>query len=204
MLIRTPLAVLLRRQPRLLLGCVFFGVGIAFLVLADLGLPPWDVLHQGLDEKLPLSYGVVTIVVSAIVLLAVIALREPIGMGTVINVVVIGFVIDGVFAIMDTPDSLALRILLMLSGPALIAVGSGLYLGTRLGPGPRDGLMTALHRRGVPIWLGRTCIEGTVFVVGIVLGGTIGAGTVWYLVSIGPMVQLALRRLAMGPDRDPA
>ncbi|MEZ5100781.1 MAG: hypothetical protein R3C15_13480 [Thermoleophilia bacterium] len=201
MLIRTPLRVLLARQPRLLLGCLFFGVGIAFLVLADLGLPPWDVLHQGLDEKLPLSYGVVTIVVSAVVLLVVIALREPIGWGTVINVVVIGFVIDGVFAVVDTPGSLGLRVLLMLAGTVLIAIGSGLYLGTRLGPGPRDGLMTALHRRGVAIWLGRSVIEGTVFVVGIVLGGTIGIGTVWYLVSIGPLVQLAMRRLALGPDR---
>lgn len=192
--------MLLARQPRLLLGCLFFGVGIAFLVLADLGLPPWDVLHQGLDQKLPLSYGVVTIVVSAVVLLVVLALREPIGWGTVINVVVIGFVIDGVFAVMDTPGSLGPRVLLMLAGPVLIAIGSGLYLGTRLGPGPRDGLMTALHRRGVAIWLGRSVIEGTVFVVGILLGGTIGVGTVWYLVSIGPLVQLAMRRLAMRPD----
>ena len=184
----------------MLAGLVSFGAGIAFLVTADLGLPPWDVLHQGLDERLPLSYGTIVIVVSVVVLAIVLALREPIGIGTVLNIVVIGLVIDGILALLDTPGSLAARILLMLSGPALIAVGSGLYLNVHLGPGPRDGLMTALARRGWRIWVGRALVEGSVFVAGVLLGGTVGVGTVYFLVTIGPMVHVAMRRLYVPPD----
>ncbi len=177
------------------LGLVLFGVGLAFLVAGDLGLPPWDVLHQGIAENSPLTIGVASIAVSVAVAVVVIALHEPLTLGTLINIVVIGLTLDGVLAILETPDSLALRLLLTIAGPPLVAFGSGLYLGVRLGPGPRDGLMTALMRRGVPAWAARWGIEATVFGAGVALGGTIGPGTIWFLVSIGPLVALALRYL---------
>ncbi|MFQ5425548.1 MAG: YitT family protein [Gaiellales bacterium] len=199
MLTQLPAEVFAARLPRTLLGNVIFGTGIAFLVAADLGLPPWDVLHQGLSRHLGLPIGITSIIVSFAVLAIVVSLREPIALGTLINIVVVGLTIDGVLALLQTPSSLTLRVPLMLSGPALVALGTGFYLGSRLGPGPRDGLMTALARRRVPIALGRWTIEATAFVIGVVLGGTIGIGTIWFLVAIGPLVALALRVLELPP-----
>ena len=195
MLAGLPPAVFARRLPRMVVGLVLFGVGLAFLVAGDFGLPPWDVLHQGIAEKSPLSIGVASIGVSVAVAIVVLAFREPLTLGTVLNIVVIGLTLDGVLVLLETPSSLGLRVLLTLAGPPLVALGSGLYLGVCLGPGPRDGLMTALVRRGVPAWAARWGVEATVFVAGVALGGTIGFGTIWFLVSIGPLVAVALRFL---------
>lgn len=192
-----PVAIQIRRLPRLLIGLVVFGVGIAMVVLGDYGLPGWDVFHQGLSERLPITIGTAVILVGLVILAALLLLREPIGVGTIANVFVIGVAVDATLAIFDEPSSWALRALLTLAGPLVIAVGSGLYLGVRLGPGPRDGLMTALARRGVTVWKARFSVEALAFGIGVILGGTIGWGTVWFLLSIGPAVQIALRLLSL-------
>lgn len=190
-------------MPRLLVGLWVFGVGIALILMGDFGLPPWDVLHQGLEERTSLSIGTAIIVVGAVLVLAMLALREPIGIGTVANVVVIGIAVDTTLRMFDDPTSTATRIAFTVCGPAVIAIGSGLYIGVHLGPGPRDGMMTALGRRGVTIWKARLGVEAGAMVVGVILGGTVGFGTVWFLISIGPLVQIALDRLSL-PTAEPA
>ncbi len=192
-----PLATQLRRTPRLLLGLVLFGVGLAMCVLGDYGLPPWDVFHQGLSFETPLTIGTAVIVVGAVLLIAIIWLREPIGLGTVANVFVIGLAIDGTLWLFDEPSNAVLRVALTITGPLLVGVATGLYLGVHLGPGPRDGIMTALARRGVPLWIARFGLEAVVFVIGVILGGRVGWGTIWFLVAIGPAVQWSLARLSL-------
>ncbi|NNL13744.1 MAG: hypothetical protein HKO82_08675 [Acidimicrobiia bacterium] len=192
-----PIAVQLRRTPRLLLGLILFGIGIALIVLGDFGLPGWDVFHQGLSEKTPISIGTAVILVGAVIIGVLLVLREPIGLGTIANMLVIGLAMDATLFLFDEPSSLWVRTTLTLTGPVVVAVGSGLYLGVRLGPGPRDGLMTALARRGVTLWKARFTVEALALAIGYSLGGTIGWGTVWFLVSIGPLVQIALRFLSV-------
>lgn len=190
------------RLPPLLAGLVCFGVGIGMMVQADLGVPSWDVLHQGLSEQLGPSIGTFNVIVGAVLLVCFWPLGERIGLGTVMNVVVIGPVVDLFIALVDTPDALVGRWLLMLGGPVVVGIGSGLYIGAGLGPGPRDGLMTGIARRGHQIWRVRTAIEITVVVVGFAMGGTLGAGTVWFAISIGPLVQFFLGRLTFLPAID--
>ena len=192
-----PISTQLRRTPRLVLGLVVFGIGIAMIVLGDYGLPGWDVFHQGLSEITPLTIGTAVIVVGAVLIVAMLVLREPIGLGTVANMLLIGLAIDATLFVFDEPSSWWARAALTLTGPVVVAVGSGLYLGVRLGPGPRDGLMTALARRGITLWKARFAVEGLALASGYLLGGTIGWGTVWFLVAIGPMVQIALRFLSV-------
>jgi uncharacterized membrane protein YczE len=167
------------------------------IVLADYGLPGWDVFHQGLAEQTPLTIGTAVILVGAVLLLAMLVLREPIGVGTIANVIVVGLVLDAVLWVFDEPASVAVRVALTLTGPIVVAIGSGFYLGAGLGPGPRDGLMTALGRRGITIWKARFGIEAAALIGGMLLGGTVGWGTVWFLVVIGPTVHFFLDRLAL-------
>lgn len=197
-----PVATQLRRTPRLLLGLVLFGVGIALFVLGDFGLPGWDVFHQGLSEKTPISIGTAVILVGAVILLALLWLKEPIGLGTIANVIVIGLAMDATLYLIDDPTNTWVRTSLTLVGPFVVAIGTGLYLGVRLGPGPRDGLMTALARRGVTVWKARFAVEALALTAGYFMGGTVGWGTIWFLVSIGPAVQIALRFLSVpyAPD----
>lgn len=192
-----PVALQMRRIPRLLVGLVVFGIGIAMIVLGDYGLPGWDVLHQGLSKQLPITIGSAVILVGLAILVGLLILREPIGVGTIANVFVIGLAMDATLATFDGPTAVPVRVGLTLTGPLVVAVGSGLYLGVRLGPGPRDGLMTALARRGVTLWKARFTIEALAFGAGLALGGTVGWGTIWFLVSIGPAVQIALRFLSV-------
>jgi uncharacterized membrane protein YczE len=192
-----PVAIQLRRTPRLVLGLVLFGVGIAMIVLGDFGLPGWDVFHQGLAEKTPLTIGTAVIAVGAVILILLLWLREPIGIGTVGNVILIGLSVDATLFLVEDPTNIWVRAALTLSGPLVVAIGSGLYLGVRLGPGPRDGLMTALARRGVTLWKARAVVEALALTAGYLLGGTVGWGTIWFLVSIGPAVQIALRLLSL-------
>lgn len=196
-LIRPGVVTTIRYLPRLVLGLFLFGFGIGLIVLGDYGLPPWDVFHQGLAENTPLTIGGAVVVVGAVLLLALVMLKEPIGVGTIANVLIIGPAIDLTLWLFDEPGSFAGRISLTLVGPLVVAVGSGYYIGVGLGPGPRDGLMTALGRRGAPIWLARFGIESTVLVMGILLGGVVGFGTVWFLLVTGPAVHFALRRLTV-------
>jgi len=197
-----PVAKQLRRTPRLLLGLVLFGIGIALIVLGDLGLPGWDVFHQGLSEKAPISIGTAVILVGAVIVVVLLWLKEPIGLGTIANVIVIGLAMDATLFLIDDPTNTWVRVTLTLTGPLVVAVGSGLYLGVRLGPGPRDGLMTALARRGVTLWKARFVVEAVATTAGFFMGGTVGWGTVWFLISIGPAVQIALRFLSVpySPD----
>lgn len=194
-----PASALPTRLPPLLLGLVFFGVGIAMMVQADLGLPSWDILHQGLSEQLGPSIGTFNVLVGAVLLVLFWPLGEKIGLGTALNVLCIGPVVDITISLLDTPDSLLLRWLLMLGGPVVVGIGTGLYIGSGLGPGPRDGLMTGIAKRGIDVWKARTGIEVSVLVVGFILGGTLGVGTVWFAVSIGPLAQFFLKRLTFLP-----
>ncbi len=172
---------------------------MALLIRSRLGNMPWDVLHQGLARHLHHSIGTVTIVVGAIVLLLWIPLREKPGFGTVSNVVVIGISVDAALALLPATGSLPLRALLAGAGIALNAVATAAYIGARLGPGPRDGLMTGLVRcTGGSVRLVRTVIEIAVVATGWELGGTLGIGTVLYALAIGPLVQILLPRLSVG------
>ena len=184
-----------RRLPGLLLGLTLFGNGMGLMVVAELGLSPWEALHQGISIHTPLTIGIAGILTGFIVLLAWIPLRQRPGLGTVLNIMVVGLVIDGTLLVIETPEPLVARLALMLGGIVIAALGSGIYIGMRLGPGPRDGLMTGLARRGLSIRLARFLIEGSVLLVGWLLGGTIGLGTVAFAVLIGPMVQFFLERV---------
>jgi uncharacterized membrane protein YczE len=191
-----------RRVPRLLLGLVLCGLGIASMVAGDLGLGPWDVLHQGVAERTGIPIGTVTIGVGAMVMLLWLPLRERPGLGTLSNVVLIGVVIDLTLLWLETPDSLLLRGLMMAAGPVLFGIGSGFYIGAGLGPGPRDGVMTGLAKRGLPVAGVRTTIELSALGVGWLLGGTAGLGTIVFAFGVGPVVHWALPRLATA-DRRP-
>ncbi len=191
-----------RRLPRLLFGLVLCGWGIAAGVASDLGLGPWDVLHQGLAVRTGIPIGMMAILVGVVVLGLWLPLRERPGLGTVLNVLVIGIVIDVTLLWLTTPDSLVARSGLMLAGPLLFAIGSGFYIGTGLGSGPRDGLMTGLARHGWPVGVARATVEISMLIVGYLLGGTVGVGTVLFALTIGPLVHWFLPRLAM-PDADP-
>lgn len=198
-----------RRVPRLVAGLVLCGLGIAFMVAADLGLAPWSVLDQGISDRMGIPIGTVSIMVGAVVLLAWLPLRERPGLGTILNVLLIGLTIDAALVVLDTPESLAARLAYLAIGALLWGPGSGLYIGAGLGPGPRDGLMTGLAARGVgSIRLVRTGIELTALAVGWLLGGSVGLGTVVFAVTIGPNVQFFLPRLtvaarAPAPAGDP-
>lgn len=186
-----------RRLPRLVVGLVLFGIGIALMVRADLGLSPWDVLHQGVAGRTSLTIGMVSVLTSFVVLLLWIPLREHPGIGTVLNALVIGPVVDLTLWLVPPVDPIAVRWGLMLAGPLVVAVGSGFYIGAGLGPGPRDGVMTGLARRGLPVGTVRGGIEVTVVLLGWLLGGTVGLGTVVFTIGIGPLVHLLLPRLAI-------
>ncbi|MFE5818727.1 YitT family protein [Streptomyces sp. NPDC056479] len=194
---------LIRRLSQLYVGLALYGASSALLVGAGLGLEPWNVLHQGIAERTGLTIGVVSIIVGAAVLLLWIPLRQRPGLGTVSNVFVVGIAMDGTLAVLPEAHSLAVRIPLLLAGILLNGVATGLYIAARFGPGPRDGLMTGLHRRtGRSIRLMRTAVEIAVVVTGFALGGTVGVGTVLYAVSIGPLAQLFLRVFAVPQASD--
>jgi uncharacterized membrane protein YczE len=199
--------VLLRRLGQLYAGLVLYGVSMALMIEAGLGLDPWDVLHQGVAERTPLTIGQVTIVVGALVLLGWIPLRQRPGVGTISNVVVIGLAVDAALVLLPAPEDLPWRLGALVAGVLLNAVATAAYIGARLGPGPRDGLMTGLVRRtGRSVRLVRTAIEVTVLTLGWLLGGTVGLGTALYALSIGPLVHVLLPRLTVPepPLPDPA
>lgn len=183
------------RAVRLAIGLVLFGVGLSLVILGDFGLPPWDIFHQGMAEQTWLTIGTAMILVGVVLLVILLFLKEPLGIGTVANVLAIGLVVDVSLELGGNPSNDVVRIICTFLGPIVVAIGSGFYIGARLGPGPRDGLMTALDRRGVAIWKARTLIEGAALACGLAMGGTIGWGTVWFVVSIGPAVQFFLGKL---------
>jgi uncharacterized membrane protein YczE len=191
------------RGALLMVGLTLYGLSDAMLVLAGLGLDPWDVLHQGLSRAVGGQVGTWTDIVGVVVLLGWIPLRQKPGVGTVTNVVVIGIVVNIGLALLPSPHGWQLQSVVMLSAVVLNALATGLYIGAGLGPGPRDGLMTGLAARGHSVRVVRTGIELTVLALGWLLGGTVGVGTVVYALAIGPLVHLTLPllRLSAGGSR---
>jgi uncharacterized membrane protein YczE len=197
------------RLPPLIIGLVLFGVGVAFMVVANLGLSPWEVLHQGISFRTGISIGTVAIITGVGVLLLWIPLHERIGIGTVLNVLIIGPVVDvSLWLLPDQVDMMWLRWALMVGGTVIIALGSGLYIGAGLGPGPRDGLMTGLATKGINVAVARIGIEIAVLIIGHFLGGTVGIGTLVFAFSVGPLVAFFLPMFSMKPlyryeEKDP-
>jgi uncharacterized membrane protein YczE len=189
------------RLARLFFGLVLFGFGLALMVIADLGLSPWDVFHQGISQRTGIPIGTVVIITGLLLLVFWIPLKERIGIGTIANAIVIGLTLDLFLLILpDQLDVLAVRWLSMLLGVLLVAIGSGFYIGAGLGPGPRDGLMTGITRRtGYPLGLVRGVLEIGVLIIGWLLGGTVGVGTLVFAFGIGPLVQFFLNRLQITP-----
>jgi uncharacterized membrane protein YczE len=177
---------------RCIVGLALFGLGISLLIVAELGLAPWDVLHEGISKRTGVPIGTVIIGVGLVVLLLWIPLRERPGIGTVLNALEIGLVVDLTLPLLPDLNHLAARIAALVVGVVLVGVGSGLYIGAGLGAGPRDGLMLGLERLGLSVRRARTLIEVTVLGLGWGLGGTVGIGTVMFAVGIGPLVQLLL------------
>lgn len=182
-----------RRLTYLYVGLALYGFSMGLLISSSMGNMPWDVFHQGIAGTVGGSIGVISIVVGAIVLLLWIPLRERPGLGTISNVFVIGITVDLTLLAIDTPDPVWARLAMAVTGIVLNALATAMYVGAGLGPGPRDGLMTGLHRRtGWSLRLVRTGIEVTVVAIGFLLGGTLGVATVAYALAVGPLVQLML------------
>ncbi len=193
---------LVRRLTQLAIGLVLYGVSLAMMVRAGLGLAPWDVLHSGLIRYVPLSLGQAVIVTSFVVLVLWFPLREMPGVGTVANALVVGLSTDATLAVLDAPDPVVVRVLLMIGGVALCGLATAVYIGAQLGRGPRDGLMTGLNRRtGLSIRLVRTVLEITVVLIGLVLGGRLGVGTLLFALSIGPVAQVLMPIFLVELDR---
>ena len=189
------------RLARCAAGLFCFGAGIACFVHSNLGVPPWDVLHQGISEKANIKMGTVIIIVGVVLLLAWIPLRMKPGIGTIMNAIQIGLVENFMDDLLPHSQLIVARVGFLLAGMLFIAFGSGLYIGAELGSGPRDGLMLGLNKRfGISIRLARTTVEIVVLVVGLILGGSIGLGTFVFAFGIGPLVQKALVALRMSPS----
>ncbi|WP_181275258.1 membrane protein YczE [Brevibacterium oceani] len=184
---------LARRLPQLIIGLYLYGASMAMVVLAGLGMIPWDVLHSGILAHVPLSFGTIVTITSVLVLLAWIPLKQMPGLGTVLNALSIGPALDLTLLVLPHPEGLGWQIAYMVAGVGLNGVASAMYIGSQFGPGPRDGLMTGLSRvTGRSIRLVRTVIEVSVVAVGWALGGVIGVGTALYALSIGPVTQALL------------
>ncbi len=188
-----------RRLPRLLVGILCLGVGIGFMYRARLGLSPWDVLHEGVSELTGLDFGTVVIAVGALILLAWIPLHQRFGLGTVINTICVGIVINITIAAVDQPDVLAGRVAFLVGGIVIVGFGTGLYISAGLGPVPCDGLMTAIAALGFPVWLVRTVLELSALAAGWALGGDVGAGTLVFVFAIGPLAHVFLSLLRLPP-----
>jgi uncharacterized membrane protein YczE len=190
------------RLARLFTGLFLYGTAIAFMVRANLGSSPWDVFGQGLSRTVGISFGVATIAISAMVLLLWIPLKQPLGFGTLANAVLVGIFADLAMVVLDTPDHLLLQSAMFLVGLLMLAFASALYIGAGMGPGPRDGLMTGLVRvSGLPVWVVRTSLELFVVAIGWMLGGVVGIGTVIFALTIGPLIQRALKLLSVDLDK---
>jgi uncharacterized membrane protein YczE len=192
-----------RRLARCVFGLVLFGVGIALIIAADLGAAPWDVFHTGVTDRTGIPVGTVIILTGVALLLLWIPLRERIGIGTVLNALLIGVIVDLALPLMPETDRLLPRLTMMFGGVVTIALGSGFYIGAGLGPGPRDGLMTGLAKRGISIGVARTGLEVAVLLTGVALGGAIGLGTAVFALGIGPLVEIFLPMLTLDPPTHP-
>lgn len=192
-----------RRVPPLVAGLFVLGFAISVSVRARLGVSPWDVLHQGIAKATGLSFGLVVVLVGLVVLLAWIPLHQRLGLGTVLNTLSVGFIANLGLYLIPEQDRLVVRIPMLLGAIVMFGIGGGLYIGCGLGPGPRDGLMTAIAGRGHRIWVVRTGLECSALVAGYALGGHVGVGTVLLAFTIGPVTHAGLRRFHL-PVRDDA
>jgi uncharacterized membrane protein YczE len=189
----TPRLLMTRRIIQLLVGLFLYGIAISMMLRAAIGVSPWDVLSQGVMKQTGIPFGLVTNIIGALVLLLWIPIRQKPGIGTVLNVLLIGPSAQLGLAVLPELTVLWQQVLLFVGGLSLLAIATGLYIGARFGPGPRDGLMTGIHKRfGWRIWIVRTCIEVTVLAIGWLLGGNVGVGTVAFALLIGPMVNITL------------
>lgn len=200
------------RVVQLLVGLALFGAGCAVMIEAGIGLDPWTVFAEGISNRTGLGIGWVVNLTGFLVLLAWIPLRQRPGIGTVANILLVGTAIQLTLPLLSTPEPWLARVAMFLAGTLLVGIASGIYLGARWGAGPRDGLMTGLHERfGWPIWASRLGVEATVLLVGWLLGGTVGLGTVLFAVLIGPIVHVSVplfdrrrsSRRARTPDEPP-
>jgi uncharacterized membrane protein YczE len=183
---------------QLLVGLFLYGIAVAAIVRAEIGVGPWEVLTQGVMKQTGLSFGLLTNLIGAIVLLLWIPIHQKPGVGTVLNMLLVGPSAQLGLWLIPAPESMVLRVPLFAAGLLLLAIATGLYIGARFGPGPRDGLMTGIHRRwGGKLWIIRTSIEVTVLAVGWVLGGNVGVGTLAFALLIGPLVGFILPRLVV-------
>jgi uncharacterized membrane protein YczE len=183
------------RAALLLAGLALYGFSDGLLVLAGIGLDPWDVLHQGLSRTFGLQVGTWAILVGLVVLLGWIPLRQRPGVGTVCNVVAIGLVLNATLALVPAPHAVVAQVAVLVVAVVLNGVATGAYIGAGLGPGPRDGLSTGIAARGISLRLVRTTVEVSVLVAGWLLGGTVGVGTVVYALSIGPITHITIPAL---------
>ena len=185
--------LLTRRIAQLLIGLVLYGFAISMMVRAAIGVSPWDVLSQGITKQTGIPFGWVTNIIGGIVLLLWIPIRQKPGVGTVLNVLLVGTAAQGGLMVLPELTVLWQQILLFAGGLVVLAIATGLYIGARFGPGPRDGLMTGIHSRfGIRIWMARTIVEVSVLVVGWILGGNVGVGTLAFALLIGPLVGITI------------
>ncbi len=197
--------IMTRRIGQLALGLFLYGMGIALMVRGAIGVPPWDVLTQGIALHTGLSFGLITVVVGALVLLLWIPIKQKPGIGTIANVLVVGPAAQFGLWVVPITDDLLPRILMFALGLAVLAIATGLYIGARMGPGPRDGLMTGIHARfGVKIWMARTAIELVVLTAGWIMGGNVGIGTLAFALLVGPMVHKTIPWLMVPAALSPA
>jgi uncharacterized membrane protein YczE len=187
------------RAVQLVAGLILFGVSLALLVRSRLGLDPWDVFHQGLSLRSGIPIGSVTILVGAVVLVLWVPLGQRPGIGTIANVILVGLALDATLAVLPSPTDLGVRWVCLIAGIALNGIATGAYIGAALGPGPRDGLMVGLAKRGHSVRAVRTAIELTVLGVGWLMGGTVGIGTVLFAITIGPIVHVTIPALTRVP-----
>ena len=193
---------LLRRLPLLVVGLWIMGLSISVSVRAELGISPWDVFHQGIAKAAHVSLGTVIILVGVVVLVAWIPLRQRLGIGTVVNTLTVGLIANAGLDLIPKQHNFAIRVGFLAIAIIGLSLGGGLYIGSGLGPGPRDGLMTAISARGYRLWIVRTTMECTVMVVGFLLGGQVGVGTILIAFSLGPLTHAALRRFHMPVGAD--
>lgn len=186
-----------RRLARCVIGLSLFAIGISLQMNANIGAPPWDVFHQGVAKQTGISIGKVIVITGFALLLLWIPLKQKPGLGTILNALEIGLVADIALAIIPEPTSILIRVPMALLGIVVVAIGTGLYIGSALGPGPRDGLMTGLAKRGIPIRKGRTAVEVIVLITGWLLGGQVGIATFAFALGVGPLVHFFLPRLAI-------